>query len=145
VTLLHYYLFGRKCHCIIMSEWVSGCCLAPTRQFFSYIMAKKRIIFNKMMMRFVLYLINMLSWIYFRVSPHWKNSPRIYMSAHSDTLSWFWANQAYLWLTYLRVKLEQFEETKGVIRSNKSKNHKNTMAKNKNGMCGKFIMIIKSL
>jgi hypothetical protein len=43
------------------------------------------------------------------------------------------------------VKLKQFEETKGVIRSNKSKNHKNTMAKNKNGMLGKFIMIIKSL
>ena len=29
--------------------------------------------------------------------------------------------------------------------SNKSKNHKNTMAKNKNGMGGKFIMIIESL
>jgi hypothetical protein len=43
------------------------------------------------------------------------------------------------------VKLNQFEETKGVIRSNKSKNHKNTMAKNKNGMGGKFIMIIESL
>ena len=43
------------------------------------------------------------------------------------------------------VKLRQFEETKGVIRSNESKNHKNTMAKNKNGMGGKFIMIIESL
>jgi hypothetical protein len=45
----------------------------------------------------------------------------------------------------LVVKLKQFEETKGVIRSNTSKNHKNTMAKNKNGMGGKFIMIIESL
>jgi hypothetical protein len=43
------------------------------------------------------------------------------------------------------VKLNQFEEAKGVIRSNKSKNHKNTMAKNKNGMGDKFIMIIESL
>ena len=43
------------------------------------------------------------------------------------------------------VKLNQFEEAKGVIRSNKSKIHKNTMAKNKNGMGGKFIMIIESL
>jgi hypothetical protein len=43
------------------------------------------------------------------------------------------------------VKLNQFEEAKGVIRSNKSKNHKNTMAKNKNGMGGKFIMIIETL
>ena len=43
------------------------------------------------------------------------------------------------------VKLKQFEETKGVIRRYKSKNHKNTMAKNKNEMGGKFIMIIESL
>ena len=43
------------------------------------------------------------------------------------------------------VKLKQFEEDKGVIRGNKSKNHKNTMAKNKNGMGGKFIIIIESL
>ena len=43
------------------------------------------------------------------------------------------------------VKLNQFEEAKGVIRSNNSKNHKNTMAKNKNGMSGKFIMIIETL
>jgi hypothetical protein len=43
------------------------------------------------------------------------------------------------------VKLKQFEETKGVIRCNKSKNDKKTMAKRKNGMSGKFIMIIESL
>jgi hypothetical protein len=43
------------------------------------------------------------------------------------------------------VKLKQFEETKVVIRCNKSKNDKKTMAKRKNGMSGKFIMIIESL
>jgi hypothetical protein len=45
----------------------------------------------------------------------------------------------------LVVKLKQFEETNGVFRCNKSKNDKNTMAKDKNGMGGKFIMIIESL
>jgi hypothetical protein len=45
----------------------------------------------------------------------------------------------------LVVKLKQFEETNGVFRCNKSKNDKNTMAKRKNGMSGKFIMIIISL
>ena len=47
--------------------------------------------------------------------------------------------------TVLVVKLIQFEEGKGVFRCYKSKNHRNTMAKNKNGMGGKFIMIIESL
>jgi hypothetical protein len=42
------------------------------------------------------------------------------------------------------VKLNQFEETKGVISCNKSKNDKKTMTKRKNGMSGKFIMIIES-
>jgi hypothetical protein len=47
--------------------------------------------------------------------------------------------------TVLVVKIKQFEETNGVFRSNKSKNDKNTMAKRKNGMSNKFIMIIESL
>ena len=45
----------------------------------------------------------------------------------------------------LVVKLRQFEETNGVFICDKSKNVKNTMAKRKNGMSGKFIMIIESL
>ena len=39
----------------------------------------------------------MLSWI-FIVLAHWSNSPPIDMSPHSDTLSWFWANQSLLFL-----------------------------------------------
>ena len=39
----------------------------------------------------------MLSWI-FLVLVHWNNSPRIDMSPHSDTLSWFRANQSLLFL-----------------------------------------------
>ena len=39
----------------------------------------------------------MLSWI-FIVLAHWNNSPWIDMSPHSDTLSWFRANQSLLFL-----------------------------------------------
>ena len=39
----------------------------------------------------------MLSWI-FIVLAHWNNSPRIGMSLHLDTLSWFRANQSLLFL-----------------------------------------------
>jgi hypothetical protein len=39
----------------------------------------------------------MLSWI-FIVLAHWNNSPRIDMSPHSDTLSWFRANQSLIFL-----------------------------------------------
>ena len=48
-------------------------------------------IFNEMMMRSALYSTNTLSWI-FIVLAHWNNSPQVHMSAHSYTLSWFWAN-----------------------------------------------------
>jgi len=48
-------------------------------------------IFNEMMMRSALYSTNTLSWI-FIVLAHWNNSPQAHMSAHSYTLSWFWAN-----------------------------------------------------
>jgi len=34
----------------------------------------------------------------FRVLVHWNNSPRIDISRHSDTLSWFRANQSLLLL-----------------------------------------------
>jgi hypothetical protein len=43
------------------------------------------------------------------------------------------------------VIIVKFEEPKGVIRCNESKNDKKTMAKRKIGMSGKFIMIIESL
>ena len=40
-----------------------------------------------------MYQTNTLSWI-FIVLFHWKNSPQIDMSPHSDTLPWFQANQS---------------------------------------------------
>jgi hypothetical protein len=40
---------------------------------------------------------NTLSWI-FIVLANWNNSPQIDMLPHSDALSWFWANQSFLFL-----------------------------------------------
>ena len=58
-----------------VSEWVSDCFLTPTQQLFSYIMARQ-VNLNEMMMMSALY------------------SPRVDMSPHSDTLSWFRAKQS---------------------------------------------------
>ena len=59
---------------------------------------ENKLIFNEMMiMMSTLYKTNMLSWI-FLVLTHWNNSPRVDMSLHSDTLSWFRANQYLLFL-----------------------------------------------
>jgi hypothetical protein len=44
------------------------------------------LIFDEMMMRS-----GLISWILV-VLAHWNNSLQINMSAHSDTLSWFWAS-----------------------------------------------------
>jgi hypothetical protein len=46
-------------------------------------------------MRSSLYYANTISWI-FIVLAHWSNSPRIDMTLHTNTLSWFWANQSLL-------------------------------------------------
>ena len=50
-----------------------------------------KLIFNEMMMRSILYKTNTLSWIFIVLA----HSPQIDMSSHSDTLSWFWANQSF--------------------------------------------------
>jgi hypothetical protein len=48
---------------------------------------ENKLIFNEMMT-------NTLSWILFIVLAHWNNSSQIDMSSHSDTLSWFIADQS---------------------------------------------------
>jgi hypothetical protein len=58
---------------------------------------ENKLIFNEMIMKSALYYTNMLSLI-FIVLAHWNNSPLIYMLPHSDTLSWFRANQSVLFL-----------------------------------------------
>jgi hypothetical protein len=65
------------------------------------------------MMRSALYKTNTLSWI-FIVFAHWNNSTRVDMSLHFDILSWFRAIQSLFFLL-------NAEDTKGVIRSRKSK------------------------
>ena len=47
-----------------------------------------------------------LSWI-FTVLGHWSNSWRVDMSLHSDTLSWFLANQSLLHLNAARLAEKQ--------------------------------------
>jgi len=56
-----------------------------------------------------LYQTNTLSWM-FIVLAHWNNSPRIYISPHSDTLSWFRANQSLL-LLLICVCLAEKQQT----------------------------------
>ena len=56
---------------------------------------ENKLIFNEMMMRSALYLINTHCWICI-VLAHWNNNTRIDMSSHSDTLSCFHANQSLL-------------------------------------------------
>ena len=73
-----------------VSELMSDCCLTPTQQFFQLYHGEK-LIFNKMIMRSVLYNTNSLSWISIALAL-WNNSPRIDMSLHSDT-SWFRVNR----------------------------------------------------
>ena len=76
------------------SEWVSECCLTLTQQFQLY-HSENKLMFNEMMMKYALYYTNTLSWIFILLA-HWNNSPRIDMSSHTDTLSWFRANQSLL-------------------------------------------------
>jgi len=75
---------------------VSDCCLTPNEQFSAYIMARQ-VTFDELMVVPALYWTNTLSWKLI-VLVHWSNSPRVDMSAHSDTLSWFRSNQSLLFL-----------------------------------------------
>jgi hypothetical protein len=71
----------------------------PIQQFFQLFHGENKLIFNEMMimMRFALYQINLLSWIFIMLA-HWNNSQQVDMSLHSDTLVWFRANQSLLFL-----------------------------------------------
>ena len=73
---------------------MSACYVTPTQHIFSYIMT--RTYFCEMMMMSALYSTNTLR--IFKVLAHLINSPLIDMSPHSDTLSWFHANQPLLFL-----------------------------------------------
>jgi hypothetical protein len=69
---------------------MSDCCKTPTQQFFSYFMAEQvNLQWDDDEVRFVRKT-NMISWI-FIVLVYWNNSD---ISSHSDTLSWFRANNS---------------------------------------------------
>jgi hypothetical protein len=83
-----------------LEKMVSDYCLMPTQQFFSYILAR---------MRF-----SMKWWwgplctrptrlVGFLVLVHWNSRPQIDKSPHSDTLSWFRANQSLLLVIYMTL------------------------------------------
>jgi len=95
------HLWHRYYITITKSWWqmfVSDCCLTPTRQWFMQLYhSENKLIFNEMMMRSILYKTNTLSSIVIVLS-HWNNIPRVDMSLHSDTLSWFRANQPLFFL-----------------------------------------------
>ena len=90
-------------HCILLfllvnsCKWLSNCWLMPTQQFFSYIMARTSY-FSMRWWWGQLCTRPTSSVGFFIVLAHWNNSLWIDMSAHSDTLSWFWANQFLLFL-----------------------------------------------
>ena len=73
-----------------MSEWLL---FNASSAIFQLYRGENKLIFYEMMMMFTLY--NTLSWISI-VLAHWSNRPRKDMSLHSDTLSWFRANQSLL-------------------------------------------------
>jgi hypothetical protein len=81
-----------------MIDWVSEWLLFNANSvIFQLYHGENKLIFNEMTMRSALYKTNTLSWIC-TVLAHWNNSPRIDMSPHSDTLSWFRAHQSLLFL-----------------------------------------------
>jgi hypothetical protein len=77
---------------------------------------ENKLIFNEMMMNSALYKSNTLIWI-FIVLAHWHNSPRIDMSPHSDTLSWFRAVESGYFSLVLR------EATNNNVITNKTNRH----------------------
>jgi len=90
--------------CILLSEWV----------IFQLYHGKNKIIFNEMMMKSSLYKTNTLSWI-FIVLAHWNNSLQIDMLSHSDTLSWFRANQSLLFLAFFCVLSREATNTNFIV------------------------------
>jgi hypothetical protein len=77
------------------SEWGGGY-LQPNKQFFRYIMTRTSYISMTLWICLLCTKLT-LSWT-FIVLAHWNNSPHIDVSLHSDTLSWFKANQSLLFL-----------------------------------------------
>jgi len=109
--------------------WVSDCSLTPSGQLFSFIMT--RIIYmirwDDDDVHFVLDQYN-----FYRLA-HWNNSPRVDVSLHPDTLTWFRANQSLFLLliathtNFIVFDLTQFEIEHTIYRTRgKHANHYST-------------------
>ena len=81
--------------------WESNCCLMSDQQF-SAISWQELVTFDEMIVMSTLYYTNTLSLI-FIVLAHWNNNLWTDMLLHSDTLSWFWANQSLLLILILHA------------------------------------------
>jgi hypothetical protein len=117
----------KVCIKIIVSEWLFNLFSANSAIFQPYILAKTSLFLMKWWW-------DPFSWI-FIVLIHWNNSPQIDMSPHSDTLSWFWANQSLLFLSqfYWWRKPESQEKTTDMSQATGKLYH--IIAKNRKNMC----------
>jgi len=91
---------GKFCDCMeyheSLCQWVSDCCLTPSQQFFSYIMARTGYFqWDDDEVRFVL---DQHAELDFYSASSLKQQSAADMSLHSDTLFWFRANQSLLFL-----------------------------------------------
>jgi hypothetical protein len=83
----------KSCVFLIIMGWESNFWLVRLWVIFQLYHDKNKLHFDEIMIiLYVLYKINMISWI-FIVLAHWNNSPWQHMSLSSDTLSWIPANQ----------------------------------------------------
>ena len=71
------------------SEWVSECCLKPMGNAYRYIMTRTSYIFDEMIL---------MSALLDLVLVYWRNSSRVGIILHSNTLFLFWANQSLVFL-----------------------------------------------
>ena len=89
IYIIYIHTLGRG-----TSEWVSEWVLLNGNSTILQLYhGDNKFIFNEVMMRSVLHLINTRKWI-FIVLAHWHNSPWIDMMPHSDTLFWFRDNKS---------------------------------------------------
>ena len=76
----------------IQSEWLL---FNANSAIFQLYHGENKLSVNEMMMTSALYTLN---WIFVKLA-HWNNNPQVDMSVHSNTLSWFRANQYLFFLT----------------------------------------------
>ena len=86
---------------------------------------ENKLVFNETMIMSALYYANMLSVIFLA---HWNNRPWVDISPHSDTLSWFRANQSLLFLlgAACLVEKQQISILKSLVWSDRGSNEQTT-------------------